>query len=67
VDLSFVSQVDKLGLKLIESLNLLYSQVLIFVSSLIYIVRVNEMFTEVVDYLLSYLEGISGIRLISSE
>jgi hypothetical protein len=59
--------VDKLGLKLMESLNLLYSQVLIFVSSLTYIVRVNEMFTEVVDYLLSYFEGISGVRLILSK
>jgi hypothetical protein len=67
VDLSFVSQVNKLGLKLIENLNLLYSQVLIFVSSLTYAVRVNEIFTEVIDYLLSYLKGISGVRLISSE
>jgi hypothetical protein len=59
--------VDKLGLKLIESLNLLYSQVLIFASSLIYAVRVNEIFTEVVNYLLSRLKGISGVRLISSK
>jgi hypothetical protein len=50
-----------------ESLNLLYSQVLVFASSLIYVVRVNEIFTEVVNYLLSYLKGISGIRLILSE
>jgi hypothetical protein len=67
VDLSFISQVDKLGLKLIESLNLLYSQVLIFASSLIYVVRVNEIFTKVVNYLLSYLKGISGVRLILSK
>jgi hypothetical protein len=59
--------VNKLSLKFIESLNLLYSQVLIFASSLTYIVRVNEIFTEVVNYLLSYLKGISGIRLILSE
>jgi hypothetical protein len=59
--------VNKLGLKLMESLNLLYSQVLVFVSSLTYIVRVNEIFTKVVDYLLSYLKGISGVRLISSK
>jgi len=59
--------VDKLGLKLIESLNLLYSQVLIFASGLTYIVRVNEILTEVVDYLLSRLKGISGVRLILSE
>jgi hypothetical protein len=59
--------VDKLSLKLIESLNLLYSQVLVFTSSLTYIVRVNEMFTEVVDYLLSCLKGISGVRLILSK
>jgi hypothetical protein len=59
--------VDELGLELMESLNLLYSQVLIFASSLTYTVRVNEIFTEVVDYLLSCLEGISGVRLISSE
>ena len=58
---------NKLGLKLIESLNLLYSQVLIFASSLIYAVRVNEIFTEVVNYLLNYLKGISGVRLILSK
>jgi len=57
VDLSFV----------IESLNLLHSQVLVFASSLTYTVRVNEILTEVVDYLLSRLEGISGVRLISSK
>jgi hypothetical protein len=67
VDLSFVGQVDELGLELIESLNLLHSQVLVFTSSLTYTVRVNEMFTEVVDHLLSCLEGISSVRLISSE
>jgi hypothetical protein len=67
VDLSFISQVNKLSLKLMESLNLLYLQVLIFVSSLIYIVQVNEIFTKVVNYLLSYLKGISGIRLILSK
>jgi hypothetical protein len=50
-----------------ESLNLLYSQVLIFASSLTYTVRVDEMLTEVVDHLLSYLEGISSVRLISSK
>jgi hypothetical protein len=59
--------VDKLSLKLMESLNLLYSQVLIFASSLIYAVWVNEIFTEVINYLLSYLKEISGIRLISSK
>jgi hypothetical protein len=67
VNLSFVSQVNKLSLKLIESLNLLYSQVLIFASSLTYMVWVNEIFTKVVDYLLSHLKGISGIRLILSK
>jgi hypothetical protein len=30
-------------------------------------VRVNEIFTEVVDYLLSRLKGIGGVRLISSK
>ena len=29
--------------------------------------RVNKIFTEVVDYLLSYLKGISSVRLISSK
>jgi hypothetical protein len=37
------------------------------VSSLTYIVRVNEILTEVVNYLLSYLKGISSIRLILSK
>jgi hypothetical protein len=59
--------VNELGLKLMESLNLLYSQVLIFASSLIYAVRVNEIFTEVVNYLLSCLKGIGSVRLILSE
>jgi hypothetical protein len=67
VDLSFIYQVDKLSLKLIESLNLLYLQVLIFTSSLIYIIWVYEVFIKVVDYLLSCLKGISSIRLILSE
>jgi hypothetical protein len=67
VDLSFVSQVDELGLELMESLNLLHSQVLIFASGLTYAVRVDEIFTEVVDHLLSCLEGIGGVRLVSSE
>jgi hypothetical protein len=67
VDLSFVGQVDELSLELMESLNLLYSQVLVFASSLTYAIRVNKMFTEVVDHLLSCLEGISGVRLISSK
>jgi hypothetical protein len=67
VDLSFVGQVDELGLELMESLNLLYSQVLVFVSGLTYTVQVDEMFTEVVDHLLSCLEGIGGVRLVSSE
>jgi hypothetical protein len=59
--------VDELSLELMESLNLLYSQVLVFASSLMYAVRVNEMLTEVVDYLFSRLEGNGGVRLVSSE
>jgi hypothetical protein len=66
MDLSFVCQVDKLGLKLIEGLNLVYSQLLVFTSSFAYAVRVDEVFTEVVDYLHSRLERVSGIRLVSS-
>jgi hypothetical protein len=66
MDLNFIYQVDKLGLKLIEGLNLIYLQLLIFISSFIYIVRVNKVFTEVVDYFYSCLERVSSIRLVSS-
>jgi hypothetical protein len=66
MDLSFVYQVDKLGLELMEGLNLVYLQLLVFISSFIYVVRVNEVFTKVVNYLYSRLERVSSIRLISS-
>jgi hypothetical protein len=66
MDLSLICQVNKLGLKLVKSLDLVYSQLLIFMSSFAYVVRVNKVFTEIVNYLYSYLERISGIRLIAS-
>jgi hypothetical protein len=66
MDLSLVCQVDKLGLKLVEGLDLVYSQLLVFTSSFIYIVRVNKVFIEIVNYLYSYLERVSSIRLIAS-
>ena len=66
MDLSFIYQVNKLGLELIEGLNLIYLQLLVFISSFVYIVRVNKVFTEIVNYLYSRLERISSIRLISS-
>jgi hypothetical protein len=50
----------------VKDLNLVYSQLLIFTSSFVYAVRVNEVFTEIVNYLHSYLKRISGIRLIVS-
>jgi hypothetical protein len=50
IDLSFVCQVDELGLELMEGLNLVHSQLLVFTSSFAYAVRVDEVFTEVVDY-----------------
>jgi hypothetical protein len=66
MNLSFIYQIDKLGFKLIEGLNLVYLQLLVFISSFIYIVRVNKIFTKVVNYLYSCLERVSSIRLISS-
>jgi hypothetical protein len=66
VNLSFIYQIDKLSLEFIEGLNLIYLQLLVFISSFIYIVRVNKIFTKVVNYLYSRFERVSSIRLILS-
>ena len=56
----------KLGLKLVKTLSLVYIYLLIFPLNFIYIIRINKVFSEIVDYLDNYLEGISDIGLISS-
>ena len=57
---------NKLGLELVKVLNLIYIYLLIFPLSFVYIIRVNKVFSEIVDYLDNYLEGVSGIGLVSS-
>jgi hypothetical protein len=58
--------VYKFSLKLIEALGLVYIYLLIFMLYFIYIIRVNKVFTKVVNHLSSYLKGVSSIRLILS-
>ena len=66
INLNFISQIDKLSLKLVKVLSLVYIYLLIFPLNFIYIIRINKVFSEIVDYLDNYLEGISDIGLISS-
>ncbi len=66
INLSFISQVDKFGLELVEALVLVYMHLLVFTLSFAYIIRVNKVFTEVVDYLGSCLERVGSIGLILS-
>ncbi len=56
----------KLGLELIEALGLVYTHLLIFTLYFTYIIRVNKVFTKVVDYLVGYRKGVSSTRLILS-
>ncbi len=57
---------DKLSLKLVEALGLVYIYLLILMLSFAYIIRVNKVFAKVVDYLSSYMERVSSIRLVLS-
>jgi hypothetical protein len=66
VNLSFINQVDELGLKLVKALSLVYTHLLILPLNFMYAIRVNEMFSKVIDHLGNYLEGVSDIGLISS-
>ena len=66
MDLSFVGQVYEFGLELMEALGLVYMHLLIFTLCFAHLIRVNKVFTEVVDYLSGYLKGVSSIRLIPS-
>jgi hypothetical protein len=66
VDLSFVGQVDELGLKLVKALSLVYTHLLVLPLGFAYAMRVDEVFSEVVDHLGNCLEGVSGIGLVSS-
>ena len=57
---------DELGLELVEALSLVYTYLLVFPFDFAYAIRVNEVFSEIVDYLGDCLEGVSGIGLVSS-
>ena len=57
---------DKLGLELVETLSLVYIYLLVFPFSFVYMIRVDEVFSKVIDYLGNYLEGVSDIGLVSS-
>ena len=57
---------DELGLELVEALSLVYIYLLVFPLGFVYAIRVNEIFSEIVDHLGNYLEGVSSIRLVSS-
>ncbi len=57
---------DKLSLKLVKALGLVYMHLLILMLSFAYIIRVNKVFAKVVNYLSSYIERVSSIRLILS-
>jgi hypothetical protein len=58
--------VDKLGLKLVKALSLVYTYLLILSLNFIYVIRVNEVFFKVIDHLGNYLKGVNSIKLISS-
>ena len=66
INLNFISQIDKLDFELIETLNLVYIYLFIFPLNFVYIIRINKVFSEIVDYLGNYLKGISGIGLVLS-
>ena len=57
---------DKLGLELVETLSLVYMYLLVLLLGFVYTIRVDKVFFEIVDYLNNYLEGVSGIGLVSS-
>jgi hypothetical protein len=50
----------------VKALGLIYIYLLILTLSFVYIIRVNKVFTKVVDYLGSYLKRVGSIRLILS-
>jgi hypothetical protein len=66
VNLSFIGQVNELGLELVKALSLVYTHLLVFPLGFAYAIRVNEVFFEVIDHLGNCLEGVSGIGLVSS-
>jgi hypothetical protein len=58
--------VYELSLELIKALSLVYTYLLVFTLYFTYTIRVNKVFTEIIDYLVNYRKGISNTRLISS-
>ena len=66
INLNFISQVDKLSLEFVEALSLVYIYLLIFPLGFVYIIRVDKVFSEIVNHLDNYLEGVSDIGLVSS-
>jgi hypothetical protein len=58
--------VDELGLKLVKALSLVYTHLLVLPLGFAYAMRVDEVFSEVIDHVGNYLEGVNGIGLVSS-
>jgi hypothetical protein len=58
--------VDELGLELVKALSLVYTYLLVLPLGFVYAMRVNEVFSEIIDHLGNYLEGVSSIRLVLS-
>ncbi len=57
---------NKLSLKLVKALGFAYIYLLVLTLSFAYIIRVNKVFIEVINYLSSYLEGVGSSRLVLS-
>jgi hypothetical protein len=58
--------VDELGLELVKALSLVYTHLLVLPLNFTYAMRVNEVFSKVINHLGNCLKGVSNIRLISS-
>jgi hypothetical protein len=66
INLNFINQMNKLGLKLVKALSLVYIHLLVLLLNFMYAIRVNEMFFKVINYLGNYFKGVNGIKLILS-
>jgi hypothetical protein len=58
--------VYELDLELIKALSLIYTYLLVFALCFAYPIRVDKVFIEVIDHLISYRKGVSNTRLVSS-
>ena len=64
--MSFVGQINKFGFKLVKALGLVYIYFFVFIFGFIYIIKINKIFTEIIDYLGNRFKRIGNIGLISS-